>query len=217
MEDLYDGEIEETKKAPVSKSETSEELPLKWKEALTQIDYGFDVATSTVLLFGDIADGTLYDLILRIRAIIHMRPEEKKNDPINLVINSDGGDVYEALGMIDYIQSLDVKVNTICRGRAMSAAALLLCAGTGTRAASKHSTIMFHELSTGLYGKSSDMKANARHMEKLEDILLSIMTDNSNKDKKFWSDATIKDYYLTPEDAIAHGVIDVMLSPKHGR
>lgn len=217
MEDLYDGEIEETKKTPVSKSETSEELPLKWKEALTQIDYGFDVATSTVLLFGDIADGTLYDLILRIRAIIHMRPEEKKNDPINLVINSDGGDVYEALGMIDYIQSLDVKVNTICRGRAMSAAALLLCAGTGTRAASKHSTIMFHELSTGLYGKSSDMKANARHMEKLEDILLSIMTENSNKDKKFWSDATIKDYYLSPEDAIDHGVIDVMLPSKHGR
>ena len=217
MEDLYDGEIEETKITTSEKKEHSEELPLKWKEALTQIDYGFDVKTSTILLFGDIADGTLYDLILRIRAIMHMRPEENKNDPINLVINSDGGDVYEALGMIDYIQSLDVKVNTICRGRAMSAAALLLCSETGVRAASKHSTIMFHELSTGLYGKSSDMKANARHMEKLEDILLTIMTENSNKDKKFWSDATIKDYYLSPEDAVNHGVIDKVISSKNER
>ena len=217
MEDLYDGEIEETKKTTVGKSDNSQDLPLKWKEALTQIDYGFDVNTSTILLFGDIADGTLYDLILRIRAVLHMRPEDQKNEPINLVINSDGGDVYEALGMIDYIQSLDVKVNTICRGRAMSAAALLLCSGTGIRAASKHSTIMFHELSTGLYGKSSDMKANARHMEKLEDILLTIMTDNSNKDKKFWSDATIKDYYLSPEDAVDHGVIDKVIYPKKDR
>jgi ATP-dependent Clp protease protease subunit len=110
-----------------------------------------------------------------------MRDDDKKNDPINIIINSDGGDVYEALGMIDFIQSLDVKVNTICRGRAMSAAALLLCAGTGTRAASKNSTIMFHEISSGIYGKSSDMKANVQHTEKLEEILINIITTNSNQ------------------------------------
>ena len=129
MGNLYD-EPENVKNKAVK--EDTQELPLKWKEALTQIDYGFDVGTSSVLMFGDIAEGTLYDLVLRIRAIMHMRDDDKKNDPINIIINSDGGDVYEALGMIDFIQSLDVKVNTICRGRAMSAAALLLCAGIVT-------------------------------------------------------------------------------------
>jgi ATP-dependent Clp protease protease subunit len=218
MAGFYDDETEnENRLVSKESTERGEDLPVKWKEALSQIDYGMDVETSTIYMFGDIADGTLYDLVLRVRAIMHMRDESKKNDPVTIVINSDGGDVYEALGMIDFIQSLNVKVNTICRGRAMSAAALLLCAGTGVRAASKHSTIMFHELSTGLYGKSSDMKANARHMEKLEDILLTIMTDNSNKDKKFWSDATIKDYYLTPDDAVNHGVIDKVIEPKFTR
>lgn len=218
MADLYDDEgTGETKVSKKTTQEETQELPLRWKEALAQIDYGFDVETSSVLLFGDIADGTLYDLVLRIRAILHMRDESRKNDSINLIINSDGGDVYEALGMIDFIQSLDVKVNTICRGRAMSAAALLLCAGTGIRAASKNSTIMFHEISSGIYGKSSDMKANVQHTEKLEDILVGIIVENSNKDSAFWKDKILKDYYLSPSEALDLGVIDTIIQPKTQR
>lgn len=216
MSGFYDDE-EKIDKTSKQKDTPSEDLPVRWKEALSQIDYGIDVESSTIYMFGDIADGTLYDLVLRIRAVMHMRPDEKKNDPINLIINSDGGDVYEALGMIDYIQSLNVKVNTICRGRAMSAAALLLCSGTGVRAVSKNSTIMFHEMSSGIYGKSSDMKANVQHMEKLEEILVSIMSDNSNKDEKFWKEKTIKDYYLSPEEALELGVIDSIIEPKNRR
>ena len=218
MADLYDDESTgETKVSKKTTQEETQELPLRWKEALAQIDYGFDVETSSVLLFGDIADGTLYDLVLRIRAILHMRDESRKNEPINLIINSDGGDVYEALGMIDFIQSLDVKVNTICRGRATSAAALLLCAGTGIRAASKNSTIMFHEISSGIYGKSSDMKANVQHTEKLEDILVGIIVENSNKDSAFWKDKILKDYYLSPSEALDLGVIDTIIQPKTQR
>lgn len=216
MAGFYDDEEEKIERVSKQK-DTSEDLPVKWKEALSQIDYGIDVESSTIYMFGDIADGTLYDLVLRIRAVMHMRPDEKKNDPINLIINSDGGDVYEALGMIDYIQSLNIKVNTICRGRAMSAAALLLCSGTGIRAVSKNSTIMFHEMSSGIYGKSSDMKANVQHMEKLEEILVSIMSENSKKDGKFWKDKTIKDYYLSPEEALELGVIDSIIEPKNKR
>jgi len=216
MANMYDEEVEDIKTEKTKKDQT-EDLPVRWKEALAQMDYGLDVESSTIYLFGDIADGTLYDFTLKIKAIIHMRGEEKKNEPINVVINSDGGDVYEALGMIDYIQALNVKVNTICRGRAMSAAALLLCSGTGVRAASKNSTIMFHEISSGIYGKSSDMKANVQHTEKLEEILINIITMNSKKDSAFWKDKILKDYYLSPEEALELGVIDNIIQPKFVR
>lgn len=216
MSNMYEDEIEEIKTTK-AKSEQTDDLPVKWKEALAQMDYGIDVESSTIYLFGDIADGTLYDFTLKIKAIMHMRSDEKKSDPINVVINSDGGDVYEALGMIDFMQSLNVKVNTVCRGRAMSAAALLLCAGTGTRAASKNSTIMFHEISSGIYGKSSDMKANVQHTEKLEDLLINIITSNSKRDSLFWRDKILKDYYLSPEEAIELGVIDNIIQPRFAR
>ena len=213
---MYEEEIDEIK-TNKTKADQTEDLPVRWKEALAQMDYGIDVESSTIYLFGDIADGTLYDFTLKIKAIIHMRGEEKKNDPINVVINSDGGDVYEALGMIDFMQSLNIKVNTICRGRAMSAAALLLCAGTGNRVASKNSTIMFHEISSGIYGKSSDMKANVQHTEKLEEILINIITSNSKQDSLFWKDKILKDYYLSPEEAIELGIIDTIIQPKFSR
>ena len=218
MNDFYDGEDIVEEKIATNKSKESEnDIPVRWKEATTQMDYGIDVDASSVLLFGEIMDGSLYDIITRIRAILHMRKDEHKNDPINLIINSDGGSVYEALGIIDYIQSLDVKVNTICRGRSMSAAALILCAGTGVRAASQYSTIMFHEISSDIYGKSSDMKANVQHMEKLEEILLEILKSNSNKEKDYWKNVTIKDYYITPMEAMDLGVIDAIIPPKHKR
>lgn len=224
MNELYDDdEVQETEVTQEPSPSTKmgnvidNELPVKWKEALTQIEYGFDYASSSIFLFGDIDGASLYDVIMRTRAILHMRDDASKNDPINLIINSDGGDVYEALGIIDYIHSLDIKVNTICRGRAMSAAALLLCAGTGIRAASKNSTIMFHEMSSGMYGKASDMKANAAHMVTLEDILVNIMSINSNKPPKFWKDTTIKDYYMTPVEALTLGVIDQIIEPKFSR
>lgn len=216
MANMYEEEIDEIK-TNKTKADQTEDLPVRWKEALAQMDYGIDVESSTIYLFGDIADGTLYDFTLKIKAIIHMRGEEKKNDPINVVINSDGGDVYEALGMIDFMQSLNIKVNTICRGRAMSAAALLLCAGTGNRVASKNSTIMFHEISSGIYGKSSDMKANVQHTEKLEEILINIITSNSKRDSLFWKDKILKDYYLSPEEAIELGIIDTIIQPKFSR
>jgi ATP-dependent Clp protease protease subunit len=220
MENLYEDNYQEEVREEtfvVRTKDIESDISVKWKEATTQMDYGIDIKTSSVILFGEIMEGTLYDITSRIRGIINMRDDQHKNDAINLLINSDGGSVYEALGIIDFMQSLDVKVNTIVRGRAMSAAALILCAGTGTRAASKNSTIMFHEISSDIYGKSSDMKANVQHMEKLEEILLDIIETNSNKSKDYWKGVTIKDYYITPSEALSLGVIDTIIQPKHTR
>lgn len=76
---------------------------------------------------------------------------------------------------------------------------------------------MFHEMSSGIYGKSSDMKANVQHMEKLEDILVTIVSQNSKKSGDFWREKTIKDYYLSPEEALELGVIDTVIEPKFKR
>jgi ATP-dependent protease ClpP protease subunit len=54
-------------------------------------------------------------------------------------------------------------------------------------------------------------------MEKLEEILLEILKSNSNKDIEFWKNVTIKDYYITPTDALNLGVIDAIIPPKHKR
>ena len=75
----------------------------------TLVDYN----DSIIFINDDITEHTLTDLIIRVRNLLLNRKD--KASPINLMINSPGGDVHEMFAIIDYIESLDVKVNTIHR------------------------------------------------------------------------------------------------------
>ena len=176
-----------------------------------EIEFAVDIEDSIVYIVGEIEDFALYDFMLRCRAILRNR-EEGDETPINVVIDSVGGDVYEMFGIIDYIESLqknsNIVVNTICRGKAMSAAAMILACGTGKRLASKRSTIMIHEGSSMQAGKTSDVKAAQKYNAHLEDMANSILGDKTTKDKQFWSEQTKTDLYLSAKDAQKLGVID---------
>ena len=63
----------------------------------TLVDYN----DSIIFLNDEINDTTLTDLIIRMRSLLQNRVDKKA--PVNLMINSPGGDVHEMLGIIDYI------------------------------------------------------------------------------------------------------------------
>lgn len=195
-------------------SESSSELYISESapnNIFNEIDYGINIDESLIYLHGDITMGTLFDLIAKIRIILDNRPEENANDNITILLNSNGGDVYESNGMIDYIESLDVKVNIVARGRALSAAALLLCSATGLRAASKSTVIMIHESSAEFAGRSSDIKANADHIDELETAFYQRLANVSNQSEDFWRKSCRKDFYMTADKALELGLIDKVI------
>lgn len=204
MDTIYDEPIK-----PKKKKELVEDL--KEDSTFNEIDYGLNINESVVYLHGDIMLGNLFDLISKVRIILANRPKENSQDPINLMINSNGGDVYEALGMIDYIESLSVPVNIIARGRAMSAAAMILACGTGKRVASKLTTIMLHEASAEIFGKSADIKANADHIDGLENDFYTMMAAKTTQTEEFWRTACRKDFYISAARAKELGVIDEII------
>ena len=187
------------------------EEDLEKKHLYKEIEFAVDVDDSIVYIVGEIEDFGLYDFMVRCRAILRNRVEGDTS-PINVVIDSPGGDVYEMFGIIDYIESLeknsDIKVNTICRGKAMSAAAMILASGTGKRLASKRSTVMIHEGSSMQAGKTSDVKAAQKYNAHLEDMANTVLGEKTSKDKQFWSEQTKTDLYLSAKDAQKLGVID---------
>ena len=205
MDTIYDDEPIKPKK----KKELVEDI--KEDSTFNEIDYGLNINDSVVYLHGDIMLGNLFDLISKVRIILANRPKENAQDPINLMINSNGGDVYEALGMIDYIESLSVPVNIIARGRAMSAAAMILACGTGKRVASKLTTIMLHEASAEIFGKSADIKANADHIDGLENDFYTMMAAKTTQTEEFWRTACRKDFYISATRAKELGVIDEVI------
>ena len=176
-----------------------------------EIDYGFSIDDSIIYLHGDIMLGNLFDFISKVRLILANRPEENSKDPINVLLNTNGGDVYEALGIIDYIESLEVPVNVIARGRVMSAGAMILCTATGVRAASKLTTIMVHEASAEIFGKTADIKANADHIDELEEDFYRMMAAKTKHNEEFWKKACRKDYYMSAAKALELGLIDQII------
>lgn len=176
-----------------------------------EFDYGIDTTDNVILIQDEIQAGLTFDVVSKVRLLKKINGEL---DTINVLLNSPGGDVIETLALIDYIKSQKdqgIKFNIIVRGAAMSAAALLLTCGTGIRAASKHSKIMVHQLSTVVVGKLSDVKSNAKFSEELENDCNQLMADNTNKDKEYWEGISSSDYFMSAEKALDLGIIDKII------
>ena len=213
MSDLYnDGRTTTTGGNIEARYETTPSEREKWFQEFREFDYGLDIRDNVILVQDEIIQGLTFDVISKVRLLRKINSDLKS---ITILLNSPGGDVVETLGLIDYIRSLDssegIKTNIVCRGSAMSAAALLLSAGTGVRAASKHSKIMVHQLSSFAAGKLSDLKSNAKFAEQLEDDCNTIMAECTNKDKTWWEENQQTDYFLSANDALELGIIDKII------
>jgi ATP-dependent Clp protease protease subunit len=171
----------------------------------TLVDYN----DSIIFLDGEITDHTLTDLIIRMRSLLQNRKDSSA--PVNLMLNSPGGDVHEMFAIIDYIESLDVKVNTICRGKAFSAAAVILACGTGSRMMSKRSTVMLHQSSSFLGGKMSDITAYLDNVKNLEKHVYNLLAEKTKKDATWWKEQMRSDAFLTAIQAKELGIIDKII------
>jgi len=182
-----------------------------YQEVSEQLATLMDYTDSVIYLTEDINENTIVDFMIRVRAILNSRTPETQDNPINVIINSNGGDIYDMLGLIDYIESLSVKVNTICRGKAFSAAAIVLACGTGTRMMSKRSSVMFHQSSSFLDGKMSDLESYLTNVKNLETNIYNLLADKTKKDAKWWKDQMKSDFFIPADDLVEYGVIDQII------
>jgi ATP-dependent Clp protease protease subunit len=207
------GENESNHQTKIGVSDKHNENDTFLGQLFTEMECSINLEDGIIYVFSDIDDNVQYEIMAKTKSILKYRQHSNKNigDPINIIINSDGGNVHSAFGIIDYINTLDVPVNTISIGRAFSAGALILISGTGIRLASKNSSIMLHEISADHFGKSSDLKANTAHLNDLENNALEILKSKTNKPKEWWAEKITKDFYMTAQQAIELGVIDKII------
>ena len=202
---IYDEQPEKPMKEAKKPSDINR--PDRWREC----DYGCNIEHSVVYLTGEIDAHTGHEFIARSRTVLLNRPEENQDDPLTVLLDSGGGDAYSMFSIIDFIESLPIKVNITARGRAMSAGAMLLAAATGVRAAGKRTTIMVHEGFTMQQGKSSDIKAASKHMARIEDFCNDMLGEKTKKDSKWWQENTKTDHYMSAEEALELGIIDEII------
>lgn len=114
----------------------------------------------------------LHELDSRLQYLTQYTGEDFK-PCIKLHINSYGGSIFAGLAILDTIRSLKCDLHTYIDGSAASAATIISIAGT-KRFIGRNSMMLIHQLSTGSYGKFSeledDMENNKRLMKMIKDI-----------------------------------------------
>ena len=108
--------------------------------------FGFLDSKRSIYLFDPIYPWTAESLI---RDLLEMNSQSQ--EPINIFINSPGGYVTDALGIVDVMKAIKSPINTIILGRAASAASLIATCG-GKRYISANSEVMIHEAAMQGFG-----------------------------------------------------------------
>jgi ATP-dependent Clp protease protease subunit len=107
------------------------------------------------------------------------------------------------------MQYLRAPVSTICIGMAASMASVLLAAGaTGKRYALPNSRIMIHQGSAGFRGNTPDVLIQVRELEELNVRLHGILARHTNQPVDKIARDTERDFFMSPEQAKAYGIID---------
>ena len=162
-----------------------------------------DISRNIIYLSGDIGESTVPYFISRVNYLV----EHNKDREILVYINSYGGDMYSAFGIIDYMRVCEVKIGMACYGAATSAAALILINATGEIVMSKNSYLMFHPPWI-----EKDKDIDEKHMKDLKNKILDNLVARSNKGKRFWSNKLKKNYYINARKSLEMRLIDRVLS-----
>lgn len=157
-----------------------------------------------VFLFGEIDQAVVAKIVPSLLIL-----DSLSNDPIQLYINSPGGEISSGLAIYDTMQFIKSPVYTICIGRAASMAAWLLAAGeNGNRMASENAQIMIHQGRTIMGGTFTDLKINMDEFARTQERMIKILSRHSGNQAQQIADAIQRDRWMTAKEAMEFGIID---------
>ena len=129
---------------------------------------------------------------------------------IKLHINSDGGEVFGALSIIDRIQSSKVPVHSYAEGLVASASTLI-SVSCHKRYIRKNTILLIHQVRSWFEGTYEDFNDEKQNM----DLIMKIVKDVYLKHTKFTEEELNqllkRDIYLNAEDAIKYGLADEII------
>ncbi len=167
-----------------------------------------------IVFLGQEVDDQIANLL--VAEILYLDSTDPGKD-IFLYINSPGGLSYAGMAIYDVMQHVSSEVSTVCVGMGMSAAAMVLCGGTpGKRLALPNARIMIHQGSAGARGAPSDMEIQLREVLALTRRMAEIIAHHSGKSPEQVAIDIDRDYFMTPEEAVAYGIIDDIIAPRSG-
>jgi len=163
-------------------------------------------------LYGEISEENIGNAV---KWILSANLNKKSKRTLKLYINSEGGDLYQAFGLIDVMKDSYHDISTVGVGTLMSAAFLIFaCGKQGERYVGKNTGIMHHQFTSSMEDKMHDIKAAMKENQNCEMRELSILKEASGMTlqetrKKFIN--VPSDQYYTAKQLVELGIADHIL------
>jgi ATP-dependent Clp protease protease subunit len=137
--------------------------------------------------------------------------------PVELYINSPGGEVSSGLAIYDLIRMIKCPVTTISSGLTASIATIILVGGEkGKRLAFPNSRILIHQPLGGIRGQATDVEIHAREILKIKDKINRILAEQTGQPVKKIEKDTNRDFWMSADEAKEYGIVDSLLATRPG-
>jgi ATP-dependent Clp protease protease subunit len=184
-----------------------EKKPKKDKEPKGKLEEKF-LETRTILLFGEISQKSAREVCEKLILLAALN-----DDPIKLIINSQGGHVEAGDTIHDMIAFVKPKVKILGTGWVASAGALIyVSVPVEQRYALLNTRFMLHQPSGGVGGQATDISIEAQEILKMRDRLNHIFARQTGQPVERIEKDTDRNFWMSADEAKAYGLVGKVIS-----
>ncbi|MBH5296204.1 head maturation protease, ClpP-related [Corynebacterium ulcerans] len=134
--------------------------------------------------------------------------KEAGGAPVEVHINSYGGDVFEGIAIMNALRDYEAEVTVIVDGIAASAASYIAVGGADLLIMQESASLMVHDAWADVSGNSAEIRKQAEELERMSDVIAQIYADKSGTPVEEWREAMAEDAYFSAEEAVLVGLAD---------
>lgn len=127
-------------------------------------------------------------------------------DDITVRVNSPGGDVFEAVAIVNLLRSHAANVTARIDGIAASAASFIAASADET-IIGQNAQVMIHNPAAVVYGEAGDLRKTADLLDGIRDNIASIYAAKAGDDTD-WSAAMDAETWYSADEAVTAGLAD---------
>lgn len=167
-------------------------------------------AERKIFIEGEIDQESACEFIKKIMLLIN----EDNEMPIDVLINSPGGEINSGLLMYDVIQAAQAPIRMFCIGHAYSMGAVLFACGNHGRYMLPHSELMIHEPLLGHHvgGSVSSIKSISESLMDTKKKINCILKKHTGNTIAEIEKATSFDHYFSAQESVKFGLADKIIT-----
>lgn len=182
------------------------------------------LANDRVILAGEIMDDIVENVAIPLLDMIKKNKEVKGSDleeqssklnPIEIIIHSPGGSVYDGMFLANIIDKAEVPINIKIFGNALSMGMIIAMAGYNNPNVTKEcygfSIGLIHAGSLKMEGEANAVRDTMEFNDKYSEMMKQYVLSHSKITEEEYEAHNSKQWYLTAEEMLNYGIVDKVI------